>query len=397
MSSRLGAPQLALPVNSPPGDSSPCGSQSGNTAQNGPTPAQRTAVFSFFTGAGLLDLGFEAEGYDVCYVNEKHEPFLRAYKHSRTVLAHPEPVYGHDQRSIRTIDHGVLAARVREQRGSGAVVGFIGGPPCPDFSVGGKNAGVQGVNGPLSGVYVDLICSQRPDYFLFENVKGLWRTKKHRQYFDHMAYRLNRAGYRIHTRLINALEYGVPQDRERIIVLGFLDEALPERFSWLGQRYPDRTAFDYDWPDRDRFDERRAREPGADTPAELTVQHWFDRNRVDSHPNAAHCFQPRAALKRFQSVEEGDDSRKSYKRLHRWRYSPTAAYGNNEVHLHPYRARRLTVAEALAVQSMPRLFELPADMTLTDMFKAVGNGVPYLASKSIARSILRHLEESKCG
>jgi site-specific DNA-cytosine methylase len=50
----------------------------------------------------------------------------------------------------------------------------------------------------------------------------------------------------------------------------------------------------------------------------------------------------------FKVIDEGDDLKKSYKRLHRWRYSPTAAYGNNEVHLHPYKARRISAAEALA-------------------------------------------------
>ncbi len=44
-----------------------------------------------------------------------------------------------------------------------------------------------------------------------------------------------------------------------------------------------------------------------------------------------------------------------YKRLHRWRYSPTACYGNNEVHLHPYKPRRISVAEALAIQSLPQM------------------------------------------
>ncbi|XQK39965.1 DNA cytosine methyltransferase [Escherichia coli] len=102
-------------------------------------------------------------------------------------------------------------------------------------------------------------------------------------------------------------------------------------------------------------------------------------------------LRPELGLARFQSVEEGDDSKKSYKRLHRWRYSPTAAYGNNEVHLHPYKPRRITVAEALAIQSLPKNFELPGDMTLSNMFKTVGNGVPYIAALGIAQSILQHL------
>ncbi|WP_373542305.1 DNA cytosine methyltransferase [Chamaesiphon sp.] len=122
-------------------------------------------------------------------------------------------------------------------------------------------------------------------------------------------------------------------------------------------------------------------------PVDLTVQHWFDKNDVNHHPNTHHCFTPRAGLVRFLSVLEGDDSKKSYKRLHRWRYSPTTCYGNNEVHLHPYQARRISVAESLAIQSLPPEFKLPAKMSPTDMFKSVGNGVPFLAAKGIVITI----------
>lgn len=51
-------------------------------------------------------------------------------------------------------------------------------------------------------------------------------------------------------------------------------------------------------------------------PEELTVEHWFRKNDVENHPNAGDCFTPRAGLARMQTVEEGDVSRKSYKRLH---------------------------------------------------------------------------------
>jgi DNA (cytosine-5)-methyltransferase 1 len=106
-------------------------------------------------------------------------------------------------------------------------------------------------------------------------------------------------------------------------------------------------------------------------------------------------FQPRAGLYRFQSKDEGDDEKKCYKRLHRWRYSPTVAYGNNEVHIHPYKPRRISVAEALALQSLPKEFVLPTDMTLTDAFKTIGNGVPYMASLGIAKNIIDYISTFK--
>ncbi len=101
------------------------------------------------------------------------------------------------------------------------LTGFIGGPPCPDFSVGGKNRGQEGENGRLSGTYINLICETSPDFFLFENVKGLWRTKKHRQFYETLKEQLIQNDYLLTERLINSIEYGAPQDRDRIILIGF--------------------------------------------------------------------------------------------------------------------------------------------------------------------------------
>ena len=349
------------------------------------------AIFSFFAGAGFLDLGFEKSGYDVVYVNEYHAPFVDAYRHSRRVMALPGPKFGYDCRSISDVAAFEIKTLMETARGDDQIVGFIGGPPCPDFSVGGKNKGQEGDNGRLSQVYVDLVCAAKPDFFLFENVKGLYRTRKHRAFFDGLKEKLRNGGYNLHERLINSIEYGAPQDRERIILLGFRDDQLPETFLWTGRQFPGKIAFGYDWPQTSPFSpDAKVPRPNS-LPLELTVQHWFEKNRVGTHPNAKHAFKPRAGLARFLAVQEGDDSKKSYKRLHRWRYSPTAAYGNNEVHLHPYLARRLSVAEALAIQSLPSEFELPPHMTLSNMFKTVGNGVPYLAAVGLATAILNHL------
>ena len=147
------------------------------------------------------------------------------------------------------------------------------------------------------------------------------------------------------------------------------------------------------WPGQEEFIENGSRECPLNIPQELTVQYWFNKNDVIHHPNAKDCFVPRQGLKKMLVVQEGDVSKKSHKRLHRWRYSPTVAYGNNEVHLHPYHARRLTVAEALALQSLPKEFALPPDMSLTDKFKTTGNGVPFLMAKGIATTIHEYLDE----
>ena len=353
--------------------------------------AQNISIFSFFSGAGFLDLGFETVGYDVCFVNEHHDPFLEAYKHSRSVMAMSRPRYGYHSESIEDIDFTMLSECIRAEIDSKKMIGFIGGPPCPDFSIAGKNHGIDGENGRLSEVYINIVCRHKPDFFLFENVKGLYRTKKHLDFFERMKRKLKRFGYRLHERLVNAVEYGAAQDRERIILVGFRNKNLSKDLAWRDQIYPDGKAFEYEWPETDSFEPNSVRSKNESLPRELCVQHWFDKNDVDNHVNAKHCFKPRNGLKRFKTVPEGDDSKKSYKRLHRWRYSPTAAYGNNEVHLHPYRERRISVAEALAIQSLPKEFELPSSMTLSNMFKTVGNGVPFLVAKGLARSIVEQV------
>ncbi|MBD2353698.1 DNA cytosine methyltransferase [Tolypothrix sp. FACHB-123] len=372
----------------------------------------KPCIFSFFAGSGFLDLGFETSSFNIVYVNEIFLPFMAAYRYSRQILNLPLPEYGYYQgedADVSKLLEELPAKRLRELvqdcRKSYNIIGFIGGPPCPDFSIGGKNKGHLGDNGKLSAAYIELICRHLPDFFLFENVKGLWRTKKHRLFFESLKLQLQNAGYILTERLINAIEYGVPQDRERIILVGFRNSLIQEIFNdnvlltdvfpWENYiLYPQEKVFAYPWRKCEPFQENSLINCPENIPQELTVEYWFIKNNVLQHPNARHYFQPRGGITKFASVAEGDDSKKSFKRLHRWRYSPTACYGNNEVHLHPYKVRRISVAEALAIQSLPANFALPEDMSLTNMFKTIGNGVPYLASKALAQTILDFLTAS---
>lgn len=358
----------------------------------GSLKACRPKIFSFFSGSGFLDLGFEAEGYETVFVNENHTPFLKAYKYARDDQALKEaldlddykPLYSSSSIENLLDDPATdgLSKLVKEASKVRSVpFGFIGGPPCPDFSVGGKNRGKSGENGKLTETYVSLICNMQPDFFLLENVKGLIRTKKHREFFDQQISRLKRAGYSVRFDLLNSLSFEVPQDRHRVIVFGLRKKSVKNaerkisNFSWEKKFEPD-AILSMPWPKTTDYSEGGSVPPPNNVLLHMTVGHWFNANDVQNHPNAQSHFQPRAALPKFQSVPEGDTDKKSYKRPHRWRYSPTAAYGNNEVHLHPWLPRRMSAAEALAIQSMPPEFSFPSDMSLSNMFKTIGNGVP---------------------
>ena len=361
------------------------------------------SIFSFFSGSGFLDLGFEKSGFSIDLVNEYSRAFINAYQYARQRMRMQEPKYGYqniDVNEYLTVRDAELRRYIRTEREAGNLVGFIGGPPCPDFSVAGKQKGRNGDNGRLSLSYVQLIIAQQPDFFLFENVKGLWKTAKHRAFYEELKMILADAGYRMSNRLTNSLEFGAPQDRDRILLFGLRNDSFPNlpllAFPWKRHiLYDLKKMKSLKWPIQDVFVENGERKCPSDIPKELTVQYWFDKNDVEHHPNAQDCFVPRQGLKKMLIVQEGDVTKKSHKRLHRWRYSPTVAYGNNEVHLHPYHARRLTVAEALALQSLPKEFSLPPYMSLTDKFKTTGNGVPFLMAKGIAQTIHEYLDEIK--
>lgn len=361
-------------------------------------------VFSFFSGSGFLDLGFEVNGFSIELVNEFSPSFMNAYQYSRKQMNLKAPKYGYQNTDVNEYlseRADELRGYILEERKEKNLVGFIGGPPCPDFSVAGKQRGRHGDNGILSLSYIQLIIDQQPDFFLFENVKGLWKTAKHREFYEELKGKLSAAGYLMTERLTNAMEFGVPQDRDRILLFGVRKSLISDckkndlsSFPWCKYAsYSLEELKAISWPQKAEFHENSVTTCPADVPKELTVQYWFERNDVEHHPNRRDCLTPRSGIAKMRSVDEGDDSKKSYKRLHRWRYSPTVAYGNNEVHLHPYKARRLAVSEALSLQSMPKEFVLPPEMSLTDKYKTTGNGVPFLLASGIAKTISDFLGE----
>ena len=373
-------------------------------------------ILSFFSGAGLLDIGFLRTGnFSIPWHNECHEPFARAYEYGVSRLGFNA---GGKRTQNRSKIENLRAPAVLDQAFGDQkpkMFGVIGGPPCPDFSRAGKNLGRDGKNGKLTRNFSNIILNLHPKFFVLENVPGLLETKKHRQFLFALLKKLGRF-YTIDLRVLNALEYGVPQNRRRVFVVGICSKWLKSHypktcrtiiskgreiinldvsekinskdmainlarlswFSWPHQKFPNaKTA--YSWGIR------------GCAPDELQVGHQF--SKINGHPNAHDIFHPYST--KFQIIKAGDTSRKSFKRLHRYRYSPNVAYGNNEVHLHPTKQRRISVAEALTLQSAPSEYAFPCDMTLTDKFKAVSNGVPVLLAENMATAIIKFLTEKE--
>ena len=341
-------------------------------------------ILSFFTGAGLMDIGFARAGLVPIWHNEIEPWFIRGFEMGMSSLG-ADPVQATIQNRDSIVD--VTPERILDEAFGGTapdIFGVIGGPPCPDFSVGGKNRGREGDRGRLSLTFVQRILSLRPTIFVFENVPGLMSNTKHHRFITELRSMLE-ADYAVDWRILNALDSGVPQDRERVFMIGFRRDQVPRPtggFQWPNDPRYIGAKKRYDWPKRGPFGGDPPRP--EDIPLELMVGPLICDPALADLPNAE-GFVPHSA--RFTEVEEGDDSKKSFKRLHRWRYSPTAAYGNNEVHLHPTQPRRLTVREAMRIQTIPDGYVLPAEMPLSSKYKAVANGIPVGLAEALARSI----------
>ena len=122
-------------------------------------------------------------------------------------------------------------------------------------------------------------------------------------------------------RLTNALEYGVPQDRDRILLFGVKTELLNgsnlEDFSWSKYiKYYLAEVKGKSWAKTSPFVENSVTECPSDIPQELTVQYWFNKNKVEEHPNSKFYCVPRAGISKMKTVDDGDDSKKLYKQLH---------------------------------------------------------------------------------
>lgn len=382
-----------------------------------PLYSGRAAIYSFFSCAGFLDLGFElANGkpYTIRMANEIDKDFRECYRYAREHLNAPIHVtddfifpnsiedfvqWGGKPRKCFEDTYKKFESLLKADKDANNIIGFIGGPPCPDFSVAGLNAGKNGNVGPLSSKYVRLINQEEPHFFLFENVKGLFSSGKHHTYFRSLCLKL-REKYYISYRLVNALWYGVPQYRERLIIIGIrrdllsgfshkkLDKELEwESFQWFKEAVIENRT---QWPSSQPYnpDPNLPRPEGNRGIADLTVHDWWVKNDVVHHPNQINQTCPRESTRyKYESICEGNTVGKSYHRLHRWKYAFTACYGHNEIPLHPWEPRRISVAEALATQSLPADFSFPTTMGISALFKAVGNGVPFLMSQRLADMI----------
>lgn len=367
--------------------------------------SEKIPIISCFTGGGFLDMGFEMSNFNVVWTNEMDPSFIDMYEvgysnwrkqYFKLKNQKSEITYKKSIESISPEDILSMAfPRVVPD-----IFGVIGGPPCQDFSGANSNVGFKGDRGRLTKVYLNYIKEMQPDFFILENVKNLARNKTHYSNLQRVL-RTMIKDYYVDIIILNAIHYGVPQDRKRLFIVG-IKKAESEQVSFLEKKFTfpeppvdkkySEALTKYSWPKTNIFQNGISRP--TDIPPELMVDECLIKPGEDNEiPNAKEYYNPYS--KKFTTTDEGDTKNRSFKRLHRFRYSPTVCYGNNEIHLHPYEARRLSVRESMRLQTIPDDYILPSEIGLSKKFKMIGNAVPVNLSRSVAETLYKLLVNIK--
>ena len=160
-------------------------------------------VVSFFAGAGGLDLGFQRAGFNVKWANEYDREIWETYEknHIHTIL---------DKRSIVDIPSNEVPD----------CDGIIGGPPCQSWSEAGSKRGITDKRGQLFFEFMRILADKQPKFFLAENVSGML-LPAHRSALENIKEMFKDCGYELSFELLNAADYGIPQDRKRVFFVGY--------------------------------------------------------------------------------------------------------------------------------------------------------------------------------
>jgi DNA (cytosine-5)-methyltransferase 1 len=163
-------------------------------------------VISLFSGCGGLDLGFRQAGFNIIWANEYDQSIWETYEFN-----HPETFL--DNRDIRNIKSAEIPA----------CIGIIGGPPCQSWSEAGAGRGINDTRGQLFYDYIRIVEEKKPLFFFAENVSGIL-AERHSDAFSRILYNFKDIGYEVSYKLLNANDFGVPQDRHRVIIVGYSEK-----------------------------------------------------------------------------------------------------------------------------------------------------------------------------
>lgn len=320
-------------------------------------------IVSLFSGGGGLDLGFKQAGFNILWANEYDKNIWATHQ-----LNFPETILS--QESIVNVHTNSVPP----------CIGIIGGPPCQSFSEAGAKKGTTDPRGQLFWDYIRILEAKKPLFFVAENVSGLL-SKRHKNELEAFIKAFDDAGYTVDVNLYLASDYGVPQDRERLIFVGYRKD-LNKSFT--------------------RPDKLKKKITLRDTILGMTEPLATKNGQVSSNLSLSnHEYMTGGFSSMFMSrnrVREWD--RTSFTILATARQIPLHPQAPNMVKIskdqfsfvngseHLY--RRLSVRECARIQTFPDdyIFQYKK---IEDGYKMVGNAVPVSLAKMIALNIKNDL------
>ncbi len=323
-------------------------------------------IVSFFSGAGGLDLGFKKAGFKFIWANEYDPAIHPTFKKNfpRTKL---------DTRSI--VD--IAPSEVPD------CDGIIGGPPCQSWSEAGAGRGINDSRGKLFHNYVDIIEEKKPKFFLAENVSGLL-FNKHSSALNNIFERFLNIGYNVSFKLLDANDYGVPQNRKRVIIVGY-------PISYGEHFYPPEPD-EYKPVLRDAIYHLRnnsvpALAKNKPNPNLKVTNHeymigkfstmYMSRNRVRAWDEPSFTIQ--AGGRHAPCHPQAPAMIKLEKDKRKFKHGSTKLY------------RRLSVRECAAIQTFPDDFKF-VYKNVADGYKMIGNAVPVEFARKLALKIKQDLK-----
>jgi DNA (cytosine-5)-methyltransferase 1 len=366
-----------------------------------------------FAGAGGLSLGFEQAGFDVAAAVE-YDP-IHCATHEFNF-----PDCAAICRSVADIDGKYI--RDNSRIGNRAIDVLFGGAPCQGFSMIGKRA-LDDPRNLLVYHFVRLVVELKASYFVFENVRGL-TVGEHRKFLDEIIgeFRKNRYHVIEDYRVLNAVDYGVPQDRQRLFLIGArkgfpLPEYPEPSHAVKGRadtgnlsRQATPTVWDAlrDVPEADDFEELLHRDwvkakfkKPTDYSAplrgdEIDLDDYSTPRRFDSSllTSSLRTIHTALSRKRFSETAPGDTEPVSrFHKLDPKGVCNTIRAGTASDHgaftsprpIHPHSPRCITVREAARLHSYPDWFRF--HVTKWHGFRQIGNSVPPLLARAVASKI----------
>lgn len=319
-------------------------------------------VVSLFSGCGGLDLGFEKAGFDVVWANEYDSSIHATYR-----LNHPNT-------QLCTLD-------IREIRSNDIpdCDGIIGGPPCQSWSLGGKCLGIADDRGKLVYDYIRIVKDKKPKFFIMENVPGMV-TPRHFDAFNEFLNLFRSAGYVVKYELMNASDFQIPQDRQRVIIVGTRNDLnveylFPTKLDSLPVTLL-RAIGDLKSPPTPYYDEL------VNVENNVVPNHDYYTGPYDSK------FMARNRVRGWDELSFTIQAQAKNEPLHP--QAPKMVYVSPQERLfvkgkeHLY--RRLSVRECARIQTFPDSFKFIYEK-VTDGYKMVGNAVPPRLAYYIALSI----------